>query len=384
MLKRLFIKNYKNVQDTSVRNKYGSVAGIFGIITNLILGIIKVIIGILSNSVSIIADAVNNISDMASSILTIIGFKLSNKKPDKEHPYGHARYEYIFGLLIALFMLIMGLYFAKESFIKILKPEKLNISIITYIILTISVLLKILQMIVYLDFSKSINSKTLMTSAIDTRNDIISTSIILISMIIMQIFKINIDGYLGFIVSLFVIYSSIKLIIEVIQPLIGIVPTKEQVDEISKKILSYDYVIGFHDLVIHNYGVNNDFITVHIEIDSRLSLLEAHDLVDVIENDLKEKYASDVTIHIDPVIVGNKRIDSFKKEVIKYLKEFDKELSIHDFRVVESKKRIKIIFDCVIPYERNYTRVKISNYLKQNIKDDKEIIFIINIDRPYC
>ena len=383
MLKKLFIKDYKNVNNSNVRNKYGSVAGIFGIITNLILGIIKILIGLISNSVSIIADAINNISDMASSILTIIGFKLSNKKPDKEHPYGHARYEYIFGLLIAIFMLIVGVVFAKESLVKIINPQKLNLSIITFIILGISILLKILQMIVYLDFSKCINSKTLKTSAIDTRNDIISTSVILISMIIMYIYKVNIDGYLGLLVSLFVIYSSIKLIIEVMQPLIGVMPTKEFVSEISKKIMSYDNVIGFHDLVIHNYGVNKDFITVHLEVDSKLSLLEAHNLVDLIENDLKNSYASDAVIHIDPVVVGNKKYDDLRGKIKICLKEFDKELKLHDFRIVESKNRMKILFDCVVPHEKNYSRTKIVNYLKNNIKEDKDLEFIIEIDRPY-
>ena len=385
MLKRMFIKNYKNINDIEVRNKYGVVAGTYGIITNLILGVIKVLIGVLSNSISIIADAINNISDMASSVLTIVGFKLAGKKPDKEHPYGHARYEYIFGLLIAIFMLVMGVFFAHESILKIMNPEELDISLITFIILIISILLKISQMIVYIDFSKSIKSDTLKTSAIDTRNDIISTSIILISMIVMFKYRINIDGYLGLLVSLFVIYSSIKVIIDVIQPLIGIPPSKEQVKEIKNKILSYDYVIGIHDLAIHNYGVNNDFITFHVELDSRLSLLEAHDLVDIIENNLRDKYNVEPTIHIDPVIVGNKKIDNLKKQIIKELKKLHKNIDIHDFRIIEGKKRDKILFDCVLPFEVDYTPNYLKNYLNERITSkDKTYLFFIEIDRPYC
>ena len=385
MLKKLFIKNYKNINDSSVRNKYGIVAGTFGIISNLILGIIKIIIGILSNSISIIVDAINNISDMATSVLTIIGFKLSSKKPDKEHPYGHARYEYIFGLLIAIFMFIMGVLFARESIIKIINPVELKISMLTFIILVISIILKVIQMIVYLDFSKAIKSKTLKTNAIDTRNDILTTSIIFISLVIMYIFNINIDGYLGTFVSLFVIISSIKQIIEVIQPLVGIPPSKEQVKQIKNKLLSYDYVIGIHDLAIHNYGVNNDFITVHIELDSRLSLIEAHDLIDVIENDIKEKYGTEITIHIDPVIVGDKKIDKLKSQILTELKKLDKKIEIHDFRVIEGKKKDKILFDCVIPYEKDYTYNYLKKYLSEKItNDNKTYVFFIEIDRPYC
>ncbi len=237
MLKKLFIKNYKNTDDSEVRNKYGKVAGIFGIFSNLILGIIKLIIGIFSNSVSIMADAANNIGDMLSSTLTIIGFKLASKKPDKEHPYGYARYEYVSGFVIAILMLIMGLTFAKESLVKIVNPEELTINVITYIILSIAVVVKAFQMFIYLDFSKAIKSNTLKTNAIETRNDIISTTAILISMIIMSIFDINLDGILGLVVSGFVVYSSINMIKEVLEPIIGIIPTEERVKEISEKLL---------------------------------------------------------------------------------------------------------------------------------------------------
>ena len=199
MLKRIFIKNYKDVNDQKVRSSYGTLAGIFGIITNFILGVLKIIIGVISHSISIIVDAINNLLDMSSSILTIIGFKLSSKKPDKEHPYGHARYEYIFGLIISFLMFAIGVMFIRESIDKIINPQELVINTFVYIILIIAIILKVLQMLVYYDFSKSINSSTLKTSAVDTRNDIISTGSILISMIIMQIFNINIDGILGLI-----------------------------------------------------------------------------------------------------------------------------------------------------------------------------------------
>lgn len=382
MIKKLFIKNYQNTNDKEVRIKYGKVAGIFGIVTNSILGIIKLVIGYLTHSVSIMADAINNISDMLSSILTIIGFKLSSKKADKEHPYGHARYEYLFTFIISILMINMGIIFLKESIVKIIKPVNLNISYITFVILIVSILLKLSQMFVYLDFSKSIKSNTLKTNAIDTRNDIITTTVILISMIIMKLFNINIDGILGVMVSIFVIYSSIMLLIEAVQPLIGIKPSKEQVNGIKKKILAHDYVLGVHDLMIHNYGVGNDFVSVHVEIDSKLSLIEAHDLIDEIENDFKEHTDMLLTIHMDPVIVGDKKIEKLRIKILDTLKKLNKNIDIHDFRFVEGKNKSKILFDCVLPFECDYTYKEIIKFLNENIKENYE--YYVEIDRPYC
>lgn len=384
MLKQIFIKNYKDIENPKVRNKYGKVAGIFGIISNLILGIIKLIIGFISNSVSIMADAVNNLSDMLSSILTIIGFKLANKKPNHEHPYGYARYEYVSGFAIAILMLIMGLIFAKESITKIIHPEELVINNTTFLILFIAIVGKACQMFVYLDFSKTIESNTLKTSAVDTRNDIISTTTILISMIIMKKFNINIDGYLGLVVSIFVICSSLQMVKEVLEPIIGIIPTKEQVNEITQRILSYDYVQGIHDLVIHNYGVHNDFVTVHVEIDSKMDMLKAHDLMDNIENDFRENLGISLTIHMDPVVLGNEKVDKLKQLIVSTIHKLDNSLEIHDFRIVEGTTHTNILFDCVVPYEKDYTAENIREYLNNNIKSEEKYYYVIEIDRPYC
>ena len=385
MLKKLFIKNYKNTDDPEVRNQYGKVAGVFGIFTNIILGIIKLIIGIISNSVSIMADAANNIADTASSILTIIGFKLSSKKPDKEHPYGYARYEYVAGFVIAIMMLIMGLTFAKESIVKIFNPEELVINWITYLILVIAIIGKGIQMLVYLDFSKAINSNTLKANSVDTRNDIISTTAILISMIVMGIFKINLDGILGLVVSGFVIYSSIGMIKEVLEPIIGIVPTEEQVKEITEKLLKYDYVEGIHDLVIHNYGVHNDFVTVHVEIDSKMDIMKAHDMMDNIEKDFKDELGIALTIHMDPIVVGDPIIDKLQTKVVQAIHKLDQELKIHDFRVVQGITHTNILFDCIVPFEKEHTEESLKEYLMKEIIPEKEIYYyVIQIDRPYC
>lgn len=385
MLEKLFIKNYTNTKDPKVRNSYGLTAGIFGIISNFIISLIKLFIGLVSNSISIIADATNNISDMFSSLATIIGFKLSSKKPDNKHPYGYARYEYIAGFVIAIFMLLLGIIFAKESVMKIIHPEKLLITSATFIVLIIAIIIKGIQMSVYKRFAKQIKSKTLKATFIETRNDILTTTTILISMLIMKMYSVNIDGYLALAISFFIIYSSIKTVIEVLEPIIGTTPKEEQVRKIKQKLLSYDYVKGIHDLVIHNYGIHNDYVTVHIEIDSKMDMIKAHDLMDIIENEFKEELGINLTIHMDPVIIGNAKVDKLKTKVIDAIAQFDSDLNIHDFRIIKKGKTTNVLFDCVIPYEKKYTKEDIINYLSEKIVNKKEkYSFKVEIDRPYC
>lgn len=286
--------------DNQKRCKEGVKVGIVGIILNLILGIIKIILGIYVNSISILADAFNNLTDMTSSILTIVGFKLSNKKPTQTHPYGYARYEYISGLLISIFMVIMSSIFVIESLIKVINPEKILINKMIYIILFITLLIKIIQMLYYLKMTKKISSISLKATTIETRNDIITNISILISMYIMNIYNINIDGLIGLIVSLILVLSSIKMFKETVYPLIGIVPNEEKIKNIENILLSYKQVQGIHDLMIHNYGVGIDYITVHIEIESNLSIIEMQKLTNKIEKDFK-KNDLNINIHVDPI-----------------------------------------------------------------------------------
>lgn len=385
MLEQIFIKDYKNTSDPVVRHKYANTAGFFGIFTNMLLGVFKLIIGLASNSVSIMADAVNNITDMATSALTIAGFKLAAMKPDKEHPYGHARYEYVIAFVISLFMLVMGCIFVKESVVKIIHPEDLEISRLTYIILAAAVVGKLLQYSVYKRFSKAIKSTALEATALDSRNDIITTTGILISMIIMSYFKINIDAYVGFAVSLLVVISSVGEIKESLEPIIGIVPTKEQVNEIAAALGSYPIVKGFHDLVIHNYGINNDFVTVHCEVDQNLNICDIHDEIDRIEMDLNHKFGYKVTIHMDPVDLNNPILFKLKDQVNHALNELNSELTFHDFRIVEGPTHINCVFDVVVPQDKDYKHDFLADYLKERVHLDKRTInFVMNIDRPYC
>ena len=385
MLKKLFIKDYKNVDNPQVRNQYGTVAGIFGIVTNLILFLIKLVIGIIANSVTIMADAFNNLSDFGSCIVTIIGFKLASKPADKEHPYGHARYEYVTGIIVSLLMLVMGVIFAKTSIEKIFAPEEIKLGIETYIVLIVAILGKVLQMVVYLDFAKSIKSSTIKATAMDARNDILTTLTVLITMIVMGIFKINIDAYMGLLVSGFIILSSINSLKDTINPLLGNVPSKEKVEKIKEKILSHKEIIGIHDLRIHSYGEQNDFVTVHAEVPDTMNIVEAHEIADIVEREFKEELNIDLTIHIDPLNVNDEETKKIKEKVENTLKSFDKEITIHDFRVVTAKGHSNVIFDIVIPYGKNYNKYELIGVLEEGFKDeDKKYYFIFNIDRPFC
>ena len=385
MLKKLFIKDYKSVDNPQVRNQYGIVAGIFGIVTNLILFLIKLVIGIIANSVTIMADAFNNLSDFGSCIVTIIGFKLASKPADKEHPYGHARYEYVTGIIVSLLMLVMGVIFAKTSIEKIFAPEEIKLGIGTYIVLIVAILGKVLQMVVYLDFAKSIKSSTIKATAMDARNDILTTLTVLITMIVMGIFKINIDAYMGLLVSGFIILSSINSLKDTINPLLGNVPSKEKVEKIKEKILSHKEIIGIHDLRIPSYGEQNDFVTVHAEVPDTMNIVEAHEIADIVEREFKEELNIDLTIHIDPLNVNDEETKKIKEKVENTLKSFDKEITIHDFRVVTAKGHSNVIFDIVIPYGKNYNKYELIGVLEEGFKDeDKKYYFIFNIDRPFC
>jgi cation diffusion facilitator family transporter len=384
MIKKLFIKDYQNTNDPKVRNRYGVVAGAFGIILNLVLCTIKMIIGILANSITIIVDAVNNLTDAASSIITIIGFKLSGKPADAQHPYGHARYEYITAMIVALIVLSVGVLFAKSSVEKIIHPEELTISVLTIVILAIALLGKIYQLVVLRDFSKAINSNTLKATALDTRNDIITNFTVLIAIIVMGVFKINIDGILGLLVSLFIIYSSIGMLKETFEPMLGTPPSHEMVEMIKKEILSKDGVQGIHDLIIHNYGVGNNFATVHVEVDAAEDIIKSHDIIDSIEMEFKNKFDINLTIHMDPIDYSNQNRQRYYEMTSSVLQKMVGNAQIHDFRLVDGPSHTNIIFDIIEPFDKKYDMEAIQNELENKFSEEnKKCFFVITVDKKY-
>ena len=312
LLIKLFIKD-ADINSQRGRELYGRLAGAVGIICNLLLSVMKLIIGSISNSVSITADATNNIADAGSSIVTLVGFRLSGKPADKDHPYGHARIEYISSLIISFLILLIGCSIFKESVTKIFKPEESLFNVATVIVLVASIIVKLWLSLFNKFLGKQINSKALEATAIDSRNDVITTTAVLIASTISHFTGFNLDGYMGLIVSVFIFISGINLVKETLDPLLGQPPTKEMFETIEQKILSYDNVLGVHDLMVHSYGPNTYFASAHIEMDAKIDVLVCHDLMDQIERDFKRDLNIHLVVHLDPTILDSPEINELKE-----------------------------------------------------------------------
>ena len=377
-----------NLDDNSkaLRLKYGTRAGIFGLFTNMLLFGAKLTIGILSASITIIADAINNLSDMGSCLIVLFGFKLSSKPADSEHPFGHERYEQIMALIVAVIVTAIGILLAKSSIEKLITPVETTVSVITFIILSLAIVLKLLQMFVYRRYAKKINSDVLKASSIDSRNDAIATSAALVAMILIALLgdktTFSIDGLFGLLVSLFIIVSSFKLLKEIIDPLLGQMPEKEFVDMLKAKILSYDGVLGIHDFMIHSYGANKFFVTAHAEVSSSVDIMISHDTIDNIERDFKEEYGIILSIHLDPIETDNPEVIKNREKVTAIIKSFDDSFTIHDFRIVSGETHTNVLFDVVVPFSSKVSVKEIEHALDEAYSaETKKYYFIIDIDR---
>lgn len=387
-IRKLFIKDYQDTQNPKVRFRYGLVAGIFGIISNALLCVFKLIVGVVGNSITIIADAINNLSDAGSSVVTLVGFKLSATPPDIDHPFGHARYEYITSLLVSVTVLFIGILLLKSSIEKCITPEEVSVSVYTYIVLGVAIAMKLVQMLIYLDFSKAINSGALKASAADSRNDVLATVAVLISTIVIDVAgdkispKVSVDGIMGIAVSAFIIVSSILLIKEAMSPILGEKPPKELVDKITAKILSYDGVIGVHDLVVHSYGENHCFVVAHVEVPADVDITKSHDVIDNIEHDFWNEMHVRITIHMDPVDTKNRQLAVLKLRAQNAIANLDENLSLHDFRLVSGQTHTNMLFDVVIPYGSKITLDDVKDALKKEFGNDPvKYFFVIDMDR---
>lgn len=387
-IRKLLIKEYQDTKNPKVRFRYGLVAGIFGIISNALLCVFKLIVGIIGNSITIVADAINNLSDAGSSVVTLVGFKLSATPPDKDHPFGHARYEYITSLLVSVTVLFIGILLLKSSIEKCITPEAVSVNVYTYVVLGAAIAMKLVQMLIYLDFSKAINSGALKASAADSRNDVLATVAVLISTIVIDVAgdkispKVSVDGIMGIAVSAFIIVSSILLVKESISPILGEKPPKELVDKITAKILSYDGVIGVHDLVVHSYGENHCFVVAHVEVPQDVEITKSHDVIDNIEHDFWNEMHVRITIHMDPVDTKNEKLAELKLRAQNALANLDEGLSLHDFRIVSGQTHTNMLFDVVIPYDSKLSLDDVKNAMKREFANDPiKYFFVIDVDR---
>lgn len=380
-LLKLFVKNYNNTADPAVHAAIGKLAGIVGIVCNCLLTIGKLVVGLIIGSVSITADAVNNLSDAASSVVTLFGFRLAQRPADKEHPFGHARYEYLSGLAIAAMILFFGAELIKSSVDKIIHPEPLEISIFTVTILAASILIKIWMSYFFKSLGIKINSTTLLATSIDSRNDVIATSAVLLGYLINSISDLNADGYVGLLVAAFIIYSGIKIAKETISPLLGKKADKNLTEKISQLILSYEKVLGIHDLLIHDYGPGQCYASVHAELRADEDSIVCHDIIDSIERDVLEKLNVNLVIHYDPVVMNDNEKNEMQRIIENITHNINSQFSIHDFRILHDKEHPKLIFDLSIPYSMADKNKEIKKEIDNKLSEaGKNYTTIIHFD----
>ena len=383
ILIKLFIKD-KDVKNLEVRNKYAMLSSITGIVLNILLSIFKLIVGLISNSISIVSDAVNNITDAGSSVVTMIGFKMSQKKVDKNHPWGHGRMEYISAFIVDILIILVGFELLRTSIEKIFNPELPLIGNVTIIILVASILAKLWLFFFYKKIAKTIDSAAIKGNAYDSISDVISTTAVLISAIVARVFEISIDGYISFLVSIFILYTGAKAIKEIIDILLGSSPDPEFVKEIEEFVKNYDLVVGIHDMMIHDYGPGRKIISFHAEVPADINIGKAHDVIDKIEQDIFEKYNCITTIHMDPIVVDDEEINSMKKTTEEIVKSINQEFSIHDFRMTDGGERINLIFDLVLPREGEFNKEQIRKEVQEKIhKINNKYYAVITVEHSY-
>lgn len=348
---RHFVKNWKNTEDPQVRRAYGGLSGTVGILCNLLLCLGKFLAGQLSGSLSITADAMNNLSDAASSVVTLVGFRLAEKPADEDHPYGHARFEYIAGLLVAVMILFIGFELAKSSLEKILHPEPVTFSLLTGLILTVSILLKLWMWRFNRTLGRRIQSTALEATAADSRNDAVTTLAVLAAAVIGAVTRFSIDGYAGLLVALFILWSGIGTARDTIDPLLGERESPELRRTILDEIKCREKVLGFHDLMVHDYGPGCRFASIHVEMDQKEDPLVCHDIIDDIERDCLQKHNVHLVIHYDPIVTNDGELNHMKSLVLRTLRQLDSRLSVHDFRMVRGPGHTNLIFDIRIPFD---------------------------------
>lgn len=379
---RLFIKDYQNTQDPDVRQAYGVLCGAAGIFFNLALFAGKALAGFLSNSIAITADAFNNLSDAGSSIITLIGFKMSGQDPDPGHPFGHGRIEYISGLAVSAVILLMGAELIKTSLGKILRPEQLSFSPVVIVILTASILIKLYMHLYNKKTAQKIDSAAMMATAADSLSDTIATAAVLIATLADHFTGLHIDGWCGVLVGLFICHTGLGAARDTINPLLGQPPEKEFVKRIEEIVLSCSDVLGIHDLIVHNYGPGRTMISLHAEVPASGDILTLHDSIDNIERRLQKELRCSAVIHMDPIVTDDAKTQQLKEMMTAIVKEMSPGLRLHDFRLVKGPTHTNIIFDVLVPYHFKMNDNQIREFIDKRAKAiDPGYYTVINVDK---
>ena len=381
---RRFVPDWQQVQRTDVRERYGTLAAVVGILSNIFLCIIKGLIGLFSGSIAVTADAVNNLSDAGSSVITLLAFKIAGKPADEEHPYGHARMEYISGMAVSFIIILLGLELMGSSFEKILHPEEVGVSALTYLVLIVSIAVKLWQGMFNRSLGKRISSEALQATAADSLNDVFSTGAVLLSTLVYQFTAIPIDGWVGMLVAIFITVSGVKLIMETGSPLLGQAPDPQMVRELEEKITAYDGVIGIHDLQVHNYGPGRVFATVHAEVPANRDILVSHDIIDNIEREVGHEMNLNLVIHMDPVVTDDERLNQLHAQVQQIVAGIDSNLSMHDFRAVFGPTHTNLVFDVVVPPGFSLSDSELSRRIEQQVQTLGSYFCVITVDHNYA
>ena len=369
LLIKLFVKNSKDTKDAKVRLAYGNLAGIVGILCNVLLFVGKYLIGTIFGSIAIAADAINNLSDASSNIVSLIGFKLGSKKADEEHPFGHARYEYLAGLVVCVIIVAIGLSLAKESILKVIHPSEVDCNVLMIVVMLISIAVKLWMSIFNKKIGMKIESDTLIATAADSRNDVLTTTAVLIAALVEHATGWKVDGIMGILVAVFILWSGIGLARDTISPLLGEGVKSDFRKELTQEIMTYPMVLGCHDLMMHDYGPGKRYASIHVEFDKDDNLLACHEVVDQIERKCLEEYGTNLVIHLDPVITDDVEINRMQKLVRQWLADKDSRLAMHDFRMHSCDDKTKVVFDLVIPDElqgkEEEIKESLENFLNQ-------------------
>ena len=380
LLLRLFVKDHAHTQRPAVRTAIGRLSGTVGIVCNILLFIAKLIIGILSGSMSITADAMNNLTDATGSIVTLLGFKLAEKPADEDHPYGHARFEYLSGLAVAALILIIGFELAKGSVEKIFAPTPVTFSWALVAVLVLSIGLKLWLSLFNGRLGNMINSPTLQATACDSRNDVISTFAVLVAAVLERLFSWQLDGWFGLGVAIFILYSGIGLAKDTISPLLGESANPELRRSIIATITKEKLVLGYHDLMVHDYGPGQRFATMHVEMDRAVDPLVCHDIIDDLERQCLQEHGVHLVIHYDPVVTGDAELEQIRSRVTQLLHDMDERITIHDFRMVEGTGHTNLIFDMALPYEMMAQKKAIKRRLDEALEGDRQYYTVITFD----
>lgn len=382
LLSRWFVHDRENYGSPAVRVAYGVLCGAVGIAFNILLFIGKIVAGVLSGSIGVTADAFNNLSDAGSSVVSLVGFRLSAGKPDREHPFGHGRFEYIAGLAVSMTILLMGFELIKSSVQKIIDPQPVTFSILTVCILFASILVKLYMYFYNRGVGKKIDSATMRATALDSFSDVTATGVVLISVFVSKWTDFPVDGWAGLAVALFILYTGVAAAKETISPLLGQPPDEAFVKKIEGIVLSEKDVVGVHDLVVHDYGPGRRMISLHAEVPADGNMVKLHDTVDNAERRLREECGCEAVIHMDPVVLNDERTDRLRGEVESIVRELDESLSVHDFRVVPGHTHTNLVFDLVVPFGFRMTDEEVRETVQRRVREREDSCFaVVQIDK---